>query len=282
MRFATFARAGRLGWGALTEGGIVPVPGRGRTRGTLKGAIAGGLLTEAAEYAAGRPAEFALSDVTLLPPIPDPAKIFCIGVNYAAHREETGRKEVGHPTVFTRFADSQVGHGQAMVVPRNCERFDYEGELAVVIGLGGRHIGAKDAMAHVAGYSCYNDGSARDWQRHTSQFTPGKNHPGSGAFGPALVTPDEIGDYRELPIETRLNGEVVQQGKLDQLLFSIEEVIAYISGFTPLQPGDVIVTGTPSGVGERRDPPLYMKAGDVVEVSAGAVGTLVNPVVQAD
>ena len=156
------------------------------------------------------------------------------------------------------------------------ERFDYEGELAIVIGKGGRDISEEKALDHVAGYSCYNDGSIRDWQRHTSQFTPGKNFPLTGPFGPYLVTSDEVGDYTELPIETRLNGEVMQKAKLSDLIFPIPKLINYISTFTPLTVGDVIVTGTPGGVGDRRDPPVYMKPGDVVEVDIGKVGILMN------
>ena len=166
-----------------------------------------------------------------------------------------------------------------MIKPDQSVRFDYEAELAVVIGQGGRFISEDDALSHVAGYACYNDGSIRDWQRHTSQFTPGKNFPGTGAFGPYMVTPDEVGDYRNLPIESRLNGEVMQKATLTELIFPIPRLISYISEFTVLSPGDVIVSGTPGGVGDRRDPPIYMTPGDVIEVDIGVVGTLVNPIV---
>jgi 2-keto-4-pentenoate hydratase/2-oxohepta-3-ene-1,7-dioic acid hydratase in catechol pathway len=200
-------------------------------------------------------------------------------LNYAKHQAETGRPDVDHPTIFTRFADSQVGHLQPMIKPDQSVRFDYEAELAVVIGQGGRFISEDDALSHVAGYACYNDGSIRDWQRHTSQFTPGKNFPGTGAFGPYLVTPDEVGDYKKLPIESRLNGEVMQKATLADLIFPIPRLLSYISEFTPLSSGDVIVTGTPGGVGDRREPPIYMRPGDVIEVDIGIVGTLVNPIV---
>jgi 2-keto-4-pentenoate hydratase/2-oxohepta-3-ene-1,7-dioic acid hydratase in catechol pathway len=166
-----------------------------------------------------------------------------------------------------------------MIKPDQSVRFDYEAELAVVIGQGGRFISEDDALSHVAGYACYNDGSIRDWQRHTSQFTPGKNFPGTGAFGPYLVTPDEVGDYRKLPIESRLNGEVMQKATLADLIFPIPRLLSYISEFTALSSGDVIVTGTPGGVGDRREPPVYMVPGDVIEVDIGIVGTLVNPIV---
>jgi len=236
-------------------------------------------LASAMEYVEGRAAELSSADVIFLPPIADPAKILCVGLNYAKHQAETGRPDVDHPTIFTRFADSQVGHLQPMIKPDQSIRFDYEAELAVVIGQGGRFISEDDALSHVAGYACYNDGSIRDWQRHTSQFTPGKNFPGTGAFGPYLVTPDEVGDYRKLPIESRLNGEVMQKATLADLIFPIPRLLSYISEFTPLSSGDVIVTGTPGGVGDRREPPVYMRPGDVIEVDIGIVGTLVNPVV---
>ncbi|APG95253.1 fumarylacetoacetate hydrolase family protein [Sinorhizobium americanum] len=221
-----------------------------------------------------------IADADLLPPIANPAKIICVGLNYLDHRIETRRPETAFPTLFIRWPDTQVGHSQALVCPKEPSRFDYEGELAIVIGKGGRHIPADQAMSHVIGYSCYNDGSVRDWQKHTSQFTPGKNFIASAGFGPWLVI-DEIADPNTLTLTTRLNGEVVQQSGLDLLIFSIPELIAYISTFTELSIGDVIVTGTPGGVGDRRDPPLYMKPGDIVEVEVTGVGTLVNSVVAA-
>ena len=276
----SFLRLGSPGFGAVVDDGIIDLtamlPGRPRC---LRTAIAGGQLASAMEYVEGRAPELSSADVIFLPPITDPAKIFCVGLNYAKHQAETGRPDVDHPTIFTRFADSQVGHLQPMIKPDQSIRFDYEAELAVVIGQGGRFISEDDALSHVAGYACYNDGSIRDWQRHTSQFTPGKNFPGTGAFGPYLVTPDEVGDYRKLPIESRLNGEVMQKATLADLIFPIPRLLSYISEFTPLSSGDVIVTGTPGGVGDRREPPVYMRPGDVIEVDIGIVGTLVNPIV---
>lgn len=276
----SFLRLGSPGFGAVVDDGIIDLtamlPGRPRC---LRTAIAGGQLASAMEYVEGRAPELSSADVIFLPPITDPAKILCVGLNYAKHQAETGRPDVDHPTIFTRFADSQVGHLQPMIKPDQSIRFDYEAELAVVIGQGGRFISEDDALSHVAGYACYNDGSIRDWQRHTSQFTPGKNFPGTGAFGPYLVTPDEVGDYRKLPIESRLNGEVMQKATLADLIFPIPRLLSYISEFTPLSSGDVIVTGTPGGVGDRREPPVYMRPGDVIEVDIGIVGTLVNPVV---
>ncbi|HEU4652228.1 MAG TPA: fumarylacetoacetate hydrolase family protein, partial [Croceibacterium sp.] len=163
--------------------------------------------------------------------------------------------------------------------PAATERFDYEGELAVIIGRGGRAIAPERAAEHVAGYAIFNDASVRDWQRHTSQFTPGKNFPATGGFGPALVTPDEIDDLAALRVQTRLNGVTMQDQPIADLIFDVPALIAYISAFTPLAPGDVIVTGTPGGVGDSRTPPVYLQPGDVVEISIGTIGTLTNPVV---
>lgn len=282
MKLLSYMRLGRPRFGAVVNGGIVDLTGvlPGKPR-TLMSAIAKGVLDEAAAYLEGRGPEFSTSDIAFLPTITDPAKILCVGLNYAKHKEETGRPDTDHPTIFTRYADSQVGHLQPMIKPDQSDRFDYEGELAVIIGRGGRSIAERDAMDHIAGYACYNEGSVRDWQRHTSQFTPGKTFPGTGAFGPYMVTPDEVGDYTSLPIETRLNGDVMQHATLADLIFPIPRLINYVSEFTPLAPGDVVVTGTPGGVGDKRNPPIYMVPGDVVEVDIGVVGTLVNPIAAA-
>jgi 2-keto-4-pentenoate hydratase/2-oxohepta-3-ene-1,7-dioic acid hydratase in catechol pathway len=177
------------------------------------------------------------------------------------------------------MASSHVGHLEPMVRPKVSEKFDFEGELAVIIGRGGRHIPLDKALAAIAGYAIYNDGSVRDYQRHTQQYTPGKNFYHSGAFGPWMTTADEIKDPRKLRLTTRLNGEVVQNTLVDDLLFSIEQIIAYVSIFTPLLPGDVIITGTPGGVGGARQPPLWMKPGDTIEVEIDKIGVLRNPIV---
>ena len=241
--------------------------------GSLREALANGLD-------AGREGvPLALSGVTLLPVIPDPAKILCIGLNYASHVAEMGNKPPAYPTVFTRWPDTLAAHGAPLIRPKATERFDYEGELAVIIGRGGRAIGRQQAMDHVAGYAVFNDASVRDWQRHTSQFTPGKNFPATGGFGPALVAPDEIDDLGALRVQTRLNGTLMQDQAIADLIFDVPALIEYLSAFTALSPGDVIVTGTPGGVGDGRDPPVYMQPGDTVEVSIGVIGTLRNPVV---
>lgn len=223
--------------------------------------------------------EYPLDAVRLLPVIPNPRKILCIGLNYETHRKETGRAEAAHPAVFTRFADTLVAHGQPLVLPRESEDFDFEGELAVVIGRGGRRIPRARAFEHVAGYACFNDASVRDWQKHNIQFTPGKNFPGTGAFGPWLVTPDEAGDLAGQRVVTRLNGETVQDQPIGDMIWPIDEIIHYVSSFTELAPGDVIATGTPGGVGAKRTPPLWMKSGDIVEVEIGMIGRLENRII---
>ncbi len=217
-----------------------------------------------------------LSRLELLPPVPNPGKVFCIGHNYEEHRVETGRPKTTFPAVFLRFADTLVAHGQAGWVPASSVEVDYEGEMAVIIGRGGRHIPRAEALRHVAGYSCFNDISIRDWQRHTSQFTPGKNFPRTGGFGPWIITADEITDPQELALTTRLNGETVQHATTAQMIFPVNEIIEYLSSFTVLSPGDVIASGTPGGVGVKRNPQLFMKSGDVVEVEIGAIGILRN------
>jgi 2-keto-4-pentenoate hydratase/2-oxohepta-3-ene-1,7-dioic acid hydratase in catechol pathway len=223
--------------------------------------------------------DYFYSDITFLPVIPNPNKILCIGLNYEKHRIETKRDVAGHPTIFTRFADTQVAHNQYLVKPNASDRFDFEGELAIIIGKGGRNIPKETAMNHIAGYSCYNDGSIRDWQRHTSQFTPGKNFPQTGAFGPFLTLKETIKNYKKLTIQTRLNDVIVQDAVLDQLIFDIPSIISYCSSFNCLNIGDVIVTGTPGGVGDRREPPLYLKKGDIIEVDISEVGLLRNFVI---
>ena len=230
--------------------------------------------------AARRPErDFILEDVELLPVIPDPPSIWCVGVNYDAHRQETGRSPSEYPTMFLRIAASQVGHRQAIVAPRVSEELDYEGELAVIIGKSGRHIPEEEAMSYVAGYACYMDGSVRDWQRHTSQFGPGKNFYRTGAFGPWMVTPDELTDPYAQTLVTRVSGEELQRTAISDMTFKIERLIHYLSTIYPLSPGDVISTGTPGGVGAKRTPPRFLKPGDVVEVDISGVGVLENDVV---
>lgn len=212
------------------------------------------------------------------PVIPNPDKILCIGVNYRPHIEEMGRELPDKPVVFVRFAGSLVGHAEAVVRPAASEQFDFEGELAVVIGRRARHVSRGQALDFVAGYSCFMDGSVRDWQRHSMQFTAGKNFHHSGSLGPCLVTRDEISDVRELRLQTRLNGTVVQTGCIRDLIFDIPYLIEYCSTFAELLPGDIIATGTPGGVGAARKPPLWLKPGDDIAVDIPQIGCLENPV----
>ncbi|WP_121062475.1 fumarylacetoacetate hydrolase family protein [Chachezhania antarctica] len=221
----------------------------------------------------------AMADVTLLPPIPEPEKILCIGLNYLPHILESGRPHPEYPSIFTRYPRSLVGHNVPIERPEASREFDYEGELALVIGKAGRHIAAEDAWDHIAGYSCFNEGSIRDYQNHTTQFWPGKSFERSGSMGPWIVTSDEVGDIREQSLTTRVNGNVEQHTPISDLAIGIPELIAYASTVLTLVPGDVIATGTPGGVGRYRKPQLFLEPGMNVEVEITGVGTLVNPVI---
>lgn len=246
----------------------------------LKALIAADLLAEAAQAAAQAKESLPLADVQRLPVIPNPGKIVCVGLNYGEHVRETGRTITEQPTLFLRVAESQLAHGEDIVLPPESSKLDYEGEIAIVIGRGGRRIPEAEAWQHIAGYACYNDATLRDWQSATPQWTAGKNFFGTGGFGPWLVTRDEIADDQVMTLVTRLNGQEMQRTTTDKLIHSIPRQIAHISAFTPLAPGDVIVTGTPGGVGAKRTPPVWMKAGDVVEVEVDAIGVLRNGVRQ--
>src|SRR5690349_10092007 len=221
MKLATFRVSGSVTWGLIEDDRAVDIGAVLRDRlPDLRSAIAAAAWTgirQAAERAERHP----LAAIEWLPVIPNPDKILCVGLNYETHRQETGRAEVEHPTIFGRFANSQTGHLADILRPRVSTDLDYEGELAIVISKGGRHIPRAEAWDHIAGYACYNDGSVRDWQRHTHQFTPGKNFPGTGAFGPWLVTPDEVGDLAPLRLQTRVNGQVVQDARIGQMIFDI-------------------------------------------------------------
>ena len=272
MRFATLLLAGAETPVAISPDGerFVRLPGDGPLRARLDGE----LPESEPDWAAGAP----LDGARFAPPIPRPGAIWCVGLNYEDHRIETGKAKADYPTLFTRFPVCLVGHGEALLRPRVSEKLDYEGEFAVVIGKPGRHIPEDRALDHVAGYSCFDDASVRDYQAHSTQFGPGKNFYRTGAFGPWIASADEIPDPQALSIETRLNGEVVQRSHTSRMSYPVRELIAYLSRITPLRPGDVIATGTPSGVGVARKPPLYLKPGDLVEVEIERVGTLRNPV----
>lgn len=275
MKIVSFEHQGRAGYGVV-EGDEILVAAASAPA-DLKAALAAGGVADAM---AGATERLALSDVVLLPVLPNPGKILCVGHNYEDHRKETGRAKVDHPSIFTRWADTLIAAGEPIVRPRESTDLDYEGELAIVIGKGGRRISKEAAQDHVAGYAIGNDASVRDWQWHTHQFTPGKNFPNTCALGPWLMTADELGPLDQQRITTRVNDQVVQDAGFDQMIFSVADIIAYCSGFTTLSPGDVILTGTPGGVGAKRTPPLWLKPGDVVEVTVTGLGVLTNPVVQ--
>lgn len=277
MKLATFESDGKVHVGIVDGDDVLVITDASWTGGTtLRAMIEHDELAAARAHASQR---LALGNVHLLPPVFDPPRIWCVGVNYHEHRIETGRDPTAQPTIFTRTPQSQVGQGVPLAVPAASTQMDYEAEIAVVIGKPGRNIAVAAALAHVAGYSCYNDVSIRDWQRHTSQWIPGKNFEGLGAFGPWLVTPDEMPAPDQMRVVARLNGQVVQDAVASDMIFSIPEIIAYLSTFTTLLAGDVIATGTPGGVGSKRTPPLWMKAGDSIEIEVAGVGVLANPVV---
>jgi 2-keto-4-pentenoate hydratase/2-oxohepta-3-ene-1,7-dioic acid hydratase in catechol pathway len=281
MKILAYSLQGRAHVGAVTDNGIADIGARLGV-GSIRELLERDLLGRARELA-NQAADHALTAVTFLPVIPDPHHIYCVGVNYADHLREVQAAGVSRvapkqPSLFIRFPDTLVAHDAPMLIPKVSDDFDYEAELAVIIGKGGRYIDEGRALDHVAGYSCFNDGSVRDWQFHTTQVTPGKNFAATGGFGPWLVTVDEIPDPHSLEIKLTLNGKMLQHGNTNDLIFNIPKIISYVSTFVPLRPGDVIATGTPAGVGFSRKPPIFMKAGDVCEVSIEKIGVLRNPV----
>ena len=278
MRLATFSTAQGASYGIVTAKGIVDLKRYlGNQYPDLLSLIAGNGYAEAGKHAGASP-DYKESDISFLPVIPNPGKILCVGLNYQDHVVETGRDNTEQPAIFIRVAESQVGHKQPIVRPKESKNLDFEAEIAVIIGKAGRRITQKDAWSYIAGYSCYNDGSVRDWQRHTIQWTAGKNFTRTGGFGPWMVTADEIPPGTKLELSCRLNGERMQHATTDQMIFKIPKIIEYVSTWTTLQPGDVLVTGTPGGVGARRNPPVWMKPGDKVEVEIDKVGILENTI----
>lgn len=223
---------------------------------------------------------YSSDSISFLPPITNPRKILCVGLNYHDHQRETGRGGEAYPTIFTRFSNVQIGHRENLLIPKESHTLDFEGEIALVIGKRGRRISSEHFQKHVFGLSCYNDATVREFQRHTSQFTPGKNFMGTGAFGPWISTLDEFEDLSTIELSTRLNGETMQSAISQDMVFGFGELVSYCSTFVELEPGDIIVTGTPGGVGSARTPPRYLKEGDTVEVSVSQVGTLSNQVIQ--
>ncbi len=273
MKLMSFMAGRQKSYGLHTPGGIIDVGRHLRRRfPDIKALLSNDGLAEAQKFADSKP-DYREQNLVFLPTIEQPNKIFCVGMNYAEKRKEFGETATA-PVLFIRFPDSQTGHACPILKPRYSDEFDYEGELAVVIGQAGLGISADRAYAHVAGYSCYMDGSVRDWQH--SWFTAGKNWRQTGAFGPWLVTADEIPDPHDLHIQTFLNGRVVQDDNTANMVHRIPELIEYISTFSALSPGDVIITGSPGGVGKKRNPPLFLKEGDLVEVAIERVGRLKN------
>jgi len=275
MRLASFRQGERTGFGIVEGDSVLDVSAQFPDQ-TLRA-----LLPEPERIRqAGRQARLVpIAAIEWLPPVPDPPRIYCVGRNFKRAMARAGLEQPSHPILFARFASSQVGHGQAIVRPTASEQLDYEGEVCVVVGREGRHIAESEALDHVAGYTCYNDGSVRDYQRHTSQDTPGKNFWRTGAAGPWIVTADEIADPAELSIRTTLNGETVQSDRLDDLLFSVPQVLAYLSRIAPLEPGTLIALGTPFGAGVNLTPPRWLQPGDEVSVTVDRIGALTNRVI---
>jgi 2-keto-4-pentenoate hydratase/2-oxohepta-3-ene-1,7-dioic acid hydratase in catechol pathway len=273
MKLASYVAGGKAAFGVVADNGVVGMNDRLSGRySTLRQALAGGALAEMERLAQGARPDHALAGLRFLPVIPDPAKILCVGLNYSSHAAEQGGAAAEKPNIFTRFVDTLVAHEGEMIRPKASVQFDWEGELVVVIGRGGRAIAEKDALGHVAGYTCGCDGSVRDFIK-TSLVT-GKNFPASGPIGPWMVTSDEIPDPSKLTLTTRLNGAQMQHSGTDMMMHAVPALIAYCSTFTPLETGDLIFTGTPDGIGAKRTPPVWMKAGDVLEVEISAIGTL--------
>jgi 2-keto-4-pentenoate hydratase/2-oxohepta-3-ene-1,7-dioic acid hydratase in catechol pathway len=283
MKLISYKHAGRETWGAVSGDRVLDLAAASGIA-TLAEFIASPSFPDRDALASGAASGPRLADVELLPVIPRPEKIVCAVRNYMDHHQEVlaagmQRELAEFPPIFLRVWRSQVAHDQPIVRPSVSESLDWEGELAVVIGKAGRDIPEADAWEHVAGYSCYNDASVREWQFHAKQIASGKNFEGTGAFGPWLVTADEIEPGRKLDIQTRLNGEVVQSSDTGNMIFPIPRLINYASTIFTLVPGDVIVTGTPAGVGWSKKPPRFMQPGDVVEVEVEGIGVLRNPVV---
>jgi 2-keto-4-pentenoate hydratase/2-oxohepta-3-ene-1,7-dioic acid hydratase in catechol pathway len=278
MKLASYLANGKACFGAVTGDGVITLNQRlGGRYATLRDLLAADGLAEARKAADGARPDHKLAEVQFLPAIPNPDKILCAGINYRSHAAETGRELPKQPSMFIRLANTLTGQDGEMIRPSVSQQFDFEGELAIVIGRGGRHIPVARALDHVAGYTCFVDGSVRDYQKFS--VTSGKNFPGTGPLGPWIVTSDEIPDPTRLTLVTRLNGEEVQKSGTALLIYSVPQIIAFCSDFTSLVPGDVIATGTPDGVGHRRTPPLWMKPGDVLEVEISGIGTLRSRVV---
>lgn len=281
MKLISYKAAGQHRFGLVNDKGVVDLVDRLGLP-SLKALLENDTLSDAAGFASA-PADHRLEDIEFLPVIPDPQHVWCLAINYQEHIDEVAnvgikRDTPRYPALFMRYADTLVGHKQPLVKPKSSDQFDYEAELAVIIGKGGRHIAETAAMSHVAGYSAFNDGSARDWQYHTGQIAPGKNFQNSASLGPWLVTADEIANPADLAISFRLNGATLQDSRTKFMIHNIPKFVSYVSTMLELKPGDVLATGTPSGVGFSRKPPIYMKGGDTAEVEIECIGILSNPI----
>ena len=276
MKFLSFLLNKETKFGVYNDKFITDLTGKIKGASTLKDLIAKKGISEAKEYVQKNPGNLDKSKIEYLPVIPNPGKIICVGLNYSEHVKETGRTTKQNPVIFFRVPESQTSHNKPIQKPKVSEYLDFECEMAVIMGDGGKHINPENALKHVIGYSCYNESTIRDWQQHTEQFGMGKNFEKTGSFGPYMVLAEDIPDYKKLSIKTTLNGNVMQSAKLSQLIFDIPALISYVSKAIPWRAGDVLVTGTPGGVGFKRKPPVFMKDGDKVEVEISEIGILSN------
>ena len=278
MKFVSFLLKGSPKFGISDGKNITDLTNKISGSKTLKELISNNGIIDAKKYAKENPGSININEIEFLPLIPNPGKIICVGLNYSDHVNEIGITLEKNPVIFLRVPQSQTAHKQIIQKPKVSNHLDYEGEMAVIMGNAGKHIEPKNALKHIVGYSCYNESTVRDWQQHTKQFTMGKNFEKTGSFGPYMVLAEEISDYKKLTIQTRLNDKVMQKASLSQLIFDIPTLISYISKAMPWQAGDVLVTGTPGGVGFKRNPPVYMKDGDKIEVEITDVGILTNTI----
>ena len=281
-RFVSFSAGGKTGYGVVSGNGIIDLSKRhGSTFPTLREVIEAGALARLVDEAAGLTPDLSLDEIRYEIPVPAPEKIICVGVNFPDRNEEykDGQAAPSNPSLFIRFPRSFTGHGQPLIRPPESPQLDYEGEIVIVIGKGGRRIPEASALDHIAALSLSNEGTIRDWVRHAKfNVTQGKNFDRTGSIGPWLVPFTDEAQLADIKLETRVNGEVRQQDRTSRMIFSFRKIINYVSTFTTLVPGDVIVTGTPTGAGARFDPPIWLKPGDIVEVEVEGIGTLINPI----
>ena len=277
MNFISFLNNNEERFGIVFNNKVTDLTGQINNIKSLKELIQFNCLEEGRSYAKNNPGDIDINSIKLLPVIPNPSKIICVGLNYHEHVKETEKTIADNPVTFQRFNDSQVAHMENMIIPKASDNLDFEGEMALIMKDSESHLSEDDALKYIAGYSCYNDGSVRDWQRHTkSTFGMGKNFKKTGSFGPHMVLAQDIDDYKQLTIKTYLNGEVMQSASLSHLIFDLPFLISYVSKALPWRAGDVLVTGTPGGVGFKRNPPIYLKEGDKVDITISEIGTLSN------